>query len=460
MKNVYNKDTLQALINFKGIIRVNDYLFVGESLNLIRIPNTIEVKEYFKLFDFCKSENQNEIETFLSIEDIVQLNKNICNQIIKTKYKPVMSKLNNTYTSIILNLTYNCNLKCTYCFEKQCKSKGTMLPETGIKSIDFLIRLNPSIDKYTIVFFGGEPLLNFNTLKEVVKYCESLKHKRFKYSITTNGTIINDEIIAFFKEHNFNIIVSVDGNEKIQNENRPFVNGNESFFTVFQNIKRMEKEGISFLSRSTVVPEKSNLIDIAIFFENAEIEFDFEYVINTNSSMNIYNTNNIENINKQYQELLEFYLERLNRNKKIHWKSFISKIKRIHFRLGKGIVCSSGVSSLTVNSDGNIFSCQNLSYDNIYNVGSIYKGINYDLLTKYLPEKIDDIVKCKDCTIRYLCAGVCVAETLILSQQDCTTNSYRCEIKKNMWMSFLAFYTNKIVSHPFLEKLENGKPNK
>lgn len=142
----------------------------------------------------------------------------------KTNAKSFQLEVNEKISALVLMIVQECNLRCIYCYGDcgEYENKGIMSKETAFDSVDYLIE-NSDEDDIFITFFGGEPLLNFKLIKEVVDYCkykESKSKKKFKYSITTNGTLINEEIEKFLKDNQFVIQISIDGKRDKHNANR------------------------------------------------------------------------------------------------------------------------------------------------------------------------------------------------------------------------------------------------
>ena len=164
---------------------------------------------------------------------------------------------------VTLQLTQNCNLRCDYCaysgkYNQRTHNSGRMSLDTVKKSIDYAIEHSDGVENLNIGFYGGEPLLEFENLKNAVEYVDEKYHgRKVNYSITTNGTIMSDEIVKFLMEHDFSVLISLDGPKELHNKNRVFANGEGSFDKIMQNLRYVKDNYPIFfekISFNTVVP--------------------------------------------------------------------------------------------------------------------------------------------------------------------------------------------------------------
>jgi uncharacterized protein len=179
-------------------------------------------------------------------------------------------------SSLVLNVSQTCNLSCKYCYG----NSGTyncdipfMSQETAKAALDFLIKASVDKRTYEVVFFGGEPLLNFQLIQYVVGFCKEIElreRRKFKFSVTTNGTVINDEIIDFLKRNQFGIMVSFDGVKSFHDKYRPFKDGQGSFDIVTRNIKLLAAH-LPIIGRTTVVRDMVSSRILKKIIENGRI---------------------------------------------------------------------------------------------------------------------------------------------------------------------------------------------
>lgn len=342
---------------------------------------------------------------------------------------------------LILGVTENCNLRCKYCIfsgnyeDFRTHANNTMKLDTAIKSVDkFIDYVNKwtesSPEKQPIIsFYGGEPLLNYNLIKEVVKYVNS-KQFNTMYSMTTNGTLLNDEIIKFLVDNNFLISVSLDGDKEINDKNRVFPNNLGSFDIVFNNIKKIQneiknqnKEMLLPIATLTCYEDNTDMVKLNNFFckeldtlgkmagRASKIkDMDNPDKVNTpNESMNqifnkyinhILNTDNNKNKNDQ------FFLERIfgtpmsamyNRNIVTDGLLYSDII---------GNACMPG-SKIFVSTNGNFHPCEKISSN--FPIGNCEVGLDEDKISKLLHKWSSAFQdNCSECPYKAIC-GLCYA---------------------------------------------------
>jgi len=163
--------------------------------------------------------------------------------------REIKKQLESGLQQLILNVTEDCNMRCKYCkasgayFYERPHSPRYMTPNIAEKAIDFFITHSSKSQRRSISFFGGEPLLNFNLIKRSVEYAISQTgEKNMHFSLTTNGTLLSDDIIDFLVRHNFSLYISLDGPKDIHNKNRVFKNGKGTFDKIIENLQKIKRK--------------------------------------------------------------------------------------------------------------------------------------------------------------------------------------------------------------------------
>lgn len=161
--------------------------------------------------------------------------------------RPILDKLDMRHyvKALCLNVAHDCNLRCKYCFASKGDYHGKreiMSAQVGKKAIDFLIKKSGNMENVEIDFFGGEPLMAIDTVKEVISYAKSLEeshHKKFHFTVTTNAILLDDEVIQYLHEHMDNIVLSLDGRKKVNDFIRVRADGGGSYDRIVSNIKKI-----------------------------------------------------------------------------------------------------------------------------------------------------------------------------------------------------------------------------
>jgi uncharacterized protein len=333
-----------------------------------------------------------------------------------------------------------------------------MTTEQGVDIVDFLVSQNPAAKELHICFFGGEPMLQFNIMREVVniikkKYPDIV----FKCSITTNGTIVSKEIIDFLKTHKFSLLVSFDGPDIISN-NRPYKDGTSSTSKVLNNIKSLRSENIPIIIRATIASNSNKILETFQFLEQVQVPFEFAFAYSSaNKSHNLsnYTFEELSSIDKQMHNVINYYYDMIYKGKMIYCQTIIDKLSDIHFKILSKTACQAGFSSLSFNADGTIFTCQHFANNKNDSCGSIQDGIYEDKAQKLRAPNIEEITECSSCWCRYLCGGCCFAEKYSKTGSVIKNIPEKCELEKIKWEKILILSQMLWEKHPeYLAKLK------
>lgn len=328
------------------------------------------------------------------------LNKNLKNQI---------------YNTATIFLTDKCNLKCIYCYED---SNGhTFIDKKVItKTLEFL-KENSYDKKININLFGGEPLLSIDLIKFLLNESSRLGIKnRVNYSITTNGTIMNNEIFNILKENNISIALSLDGNKSQQNINRPFKNGSSSFEVIDKNIENyFKKLKEKIVVKSTITKNNKNLKDIY----NQVEKYDFDVSI---INLAITNDENIKLSDLEFEDIVKIstliandYVYKVINNIKCPAPSFITMwLTQMYPNLRRNSYCGINDNAIAIDTYGNIYAChrfvgmKNMILGNIISNDSLKLN---DKREKYLIQNEN----CENCWCKNICNGGCAHENYIFN---------------------------------------------
>jgi len=342
--------------------------------------------------------------------------------------------LENKIKKITLQVTQNCNLRCSYCiysgmYEQRSHTNKTMSYETMKESVDFLMKHSTNSEMVDIGFYGGEPLLAFNNIKSLLTYIKTkYPYKKVTYSMTTNGTIFNDEIIEFLSDNNVSLMISIDGPKELHDKNRVFINGKGSFEPMMENLLYIKNKNPEFFEKitfSTVIAPGNDYKCITDFFNASDVIEDTSFFSTT---INDYNSK--ETI--QYEE--SFFINyRIQRTKMllaalgIISKDQVSKllssemviISRFHKDLGMsggltkmahpGGPCIPGAHRLMVDVNGNLYPCERVSETSeSMCIGSLDSGFNLDKARAILNIGQITSEECKECW-NFIHCNMCAA---------------------------------------------------
>ncbi len=393
------------------------YVFDRSTNRIIKVT-----EEEYQLFGDVErgTENENAIRVLKNYQEQGLFRENTLEKIEHPDAAALKYHLEHRLQKLTLQITQNCNLRCSYCaysgkYNQRTHNKNTMSIETLQKSIDFVMKRSDGVERLNIGFYGGEPLLEFQKIKEAVGYINNkYAGRKVDYSLTTNGTIFNDEIINFFIENEFNIMISLDGPREMHNRNRVFENGVGSFDKVMENLRHIKDyypEFFKKISFNTVVAPGNDYKCINDFFSANEVLEDNNLSRSTVSTWNIKDDISYDDkyfITYKFQSLkiLMAALGLYSRKKisRLFATDFV-EIQRFYDDIGKIPICSKcahpggpcipGARRPMVDINGNIFPCERVSEKSeIMKLGHINTG--FDVVKAYTLLNIGKLTE-KEC---------------------------------------------------------------
>ncbi|MEC0331736.1 Cys-rich peptide radical SAM maturase CcpM [Paenibacillus macerans] len=403
---------------------------------------------------------------YLSIDRLKKRGYLSGNRIEKIEHP--MSKLIHSYLtsklqSICLQVTQDCNLRCAYCvysgdYNNRTHDKKMMSLKTAKKAVDFLIKNSSESDIICIGFYGGEPLLNFEVIKETVLYAtKKYPGKDYYFTLTTNGTVIKENYMKFLEEHQFALTISIDGNKEMHDVNRKFKNsGKGSFEAIMKNIQKIRECYPNLSSKlmfSVVLSVSSDFTGCNEFFTNTDILKDTELAVSTVS--NRYKEGNPtsqgeSNIISQRYEIFKCILiliGKLDENNcsnmvknyyyklREHYKQFYiteNGVEPISHPAGP---CIPGAFRLFVNVDENFYPCEKVSeISSVSKIGDLQNGFNFKNIDTMLNVGRVGNDMCKNCWAYRYCK-VCISSIDNLTHLSIEKKEECCKrIKKEVEM--------------------------
>ena len=384
----------------------------------------------------------NEAEIRECIEDVEALiaegklfSKDAYEKIAKT-YRPS----NFTMKALCLHVAHTCNLNCSYCFASQGKYHGEraiMSPETGKRAIDFLIENSGTHVNLDIDFFGGEPLMNWDVVKAIVAYGreqEKLHGKNIRFTLTTNGVLLDDEVIEFCNKEMHNVVLSLDGRRDVHDKFRKDFAGNGSYDRIVPNFRRfVEKRGKkSYYVRGTYTHHNTDfLTDILHMADLGFTELSMEPVVCAPGDPCELTKEDLPILFDQYEKLAE---EMIRRNKEgrgftfYHYMINLDGGPCIYKRVSG---CGSGTEYMAVTPWGELFPCHQFVGDEKYSMGDIWKGVtNTEMRDKFARCNAYSRPDCENCWAKLYCAGGCAANAYHATGDIAGVYSYGCELFK------------------------------
>lgn len=385
----------------------------------------------YDILDFVTDYSETEIVEMLRNKYGEKAIREAYNEIIKLKnegllfsqdvYKErVMARRKDTnIKALCLNIAHDCNLRCEYCFASTGDYHGgrKLMPlEIAKKSIDFLLENSGNRNRLEIDFFGGEPLLNFDVVKAVVMYGRSIEGKYGKhigFTLTTNATLLNEEIMDYLNENMDNVVLSIDGRKNINDRMRKTINGKGTYDIIMPKIKEfVNKRGDkSHYIRGTFT--KNNLDfgnDVLALADEGFKEISIEPVIAEREKKYALSEDDLPLIMEEYENLARSIIEYDKQGKSFRFYHFMIDLNGGPCIYKRVSACGSGAEYFAVTPDGDLYPCHQFVGREGYLMGNVYEGIkNNELREKFSENTVYHKPKCIDCWAKFYCSGGCQA---------------------------------------------------
>ncbi len=356
--------------------------------------------------------------------------------------------------SLCLHISHDCNLRCGYCFADEGSYHGKremMSFEVGKHAVDFLIRNSGKRKNLEMDFFGGEPLMNFAVLQQIVDYAkaEAKKHgKIFKFTTTTNGVLLNREVSDYLNREMDNVVLSLDGRKEVNDAVRKTANGKGSFDLILDNFRyfRSVRGDKSYFVRGTYTAKNPDFAkDVTFLADQGFDQISVEPVVLPKEHPLAIPDDMLGQLCAEYEKLALLYLER--RKNPETWFSFF------HFNvnpeagpcLKKCLVgCGAGGEYLAVAPNGEIYPCHQFVGEKDFLMGNVFDGtLRSDIRQKFLETSLLTKPKCKNCWAKYHCSGGCNANAVHYNGDINAPYEPACELMKKRLECALYVYAKE-----------------
>jgi uncharacterized protein len=341
--------------------------------------------------------------------------------------KPVPTEVKPRLVSLTLNVTASCNLRCTYCWNNggaygRTVVEKKMTERTALAAVDLLVRHSAEKDDLLVDFYGGEPLLNFPVLKATMDYCSSLSPdcgRSFSYKVTTNGTLLTPEMIAYFGERGVALGVSIDGVKQVHDRNRPLASGAATWKSILKNVGPALRAGNLHVSaRATLAPPDIDMVKATkgLFregFSDTEVEFASEPCeVFRSDGLASYTAAEIGAMKHQYVRFARFYLKYALYADKAIDTGLSNNLTRVLYQTRRFSPCGAGSNFVTVAENGDLYPCIGFMGMENYRLGDVWTGFDLERLKELrcdLRSVVHVAPECGGCWARNICAGNCPA---------------------------------------------------
>jgi len=352
-------------------------------------------------------------------------------------------RTNTVIKALCLHVAHTCNLNCEYCFASQGKYHGDralMTFEVGKRAIDFLVEHSGSRRNLEVDFFGGEPLMNWQVCKDVVAYARSIekeKNKNFRFTLTTNGVLVDDEVIDFANREMHNVVLSLDGRPHIHDHLRKDYAGNGSYEKILPKFQKFAEArgGKDYYMRGTFTHNNVDFTeDIFHMADLGFTELSMEPVVCAPNDPYALTEEDLPKLFEQYEILAKDMLRRKREGKPITFYHYMIDLKNgpcIYKRISG---CGSGTEYMAVTPWGELFPCHQFVGDEKYSLGNIWDGVtNESVRDQFKNCNVYAHPECRDCWARLYCSGGCAANAYHATGSVNGIYEYGCKLfKKRM----------------------------
>jgi uncharacterized protein len=322
--------------------------------------------------------------------------------------------------ALCLNIAHDCNLRCKYCFADEGEYKGKrklMTAEVGKKAIDFVIKSSGPRRNIEVDLFGGEPLLAFGTIKEIVNYArqiEKIHNKNIRFTMTTNATLLNDEIMEYLDKNMGNIVLSIDGRKSVNDKVRVRVDGSGSYDSILPKIKTMVQrrdKSKQYYVRGTFTRENTDFFEDVMTFANEGFEeISIEPVVLSDDNELSLREEDLPKIFESYDKLYIEMSRRIDEGKEFKFYHFNIDLQGgpcVYKRISG---CGAGHEYLAVTPDGDLYPCHQFVGNEKFKLGDVFEGkVDEDMSVEFKNAHIYNKPKCRECWARFYCSGGCQA---------------------------------------------------
>ena len=339
--------------------------------------------------------------------------------------------------TLILHVAESCNLRCRYCYQADKgngrESQRHMSRDVATRAVDFLFERSGPIEDLVLVLFGGEPLLNFKTIRHVTDYAgkkASESGKRVNFALTTNGTLLTPEIVDFLQEQDVSVTVSLDGFEEIHDRYRRFPDDRPSYGVILPKVRhlleRSKKRPV--VARVTVVdgPERvPEILDHLLGLGFVEAGF---APVTTGHPECQLSDRQMDELLDAFRHLAERFLEAAGQEKFFGFSNLIDLLVSIHQGEVMNFPCGAGLGLFSVDAGGRLFLCQRFTGDETFCMGDIFNGFDEERLGRFRKEaEISNKEECRSCWARTICTGGCYHEACVREGSHLKPNLHYCE---------------------------------
>ncbi len=341
----------------------------------------------------------------------------------ENSFRPLAGELKRKTAGVVkalcLHVAHTCNLNCSYCFASQGRYHGdraVMSFEVGKQALDFLIASSGSRRNLEVDFFGGEPLMNFGVVKDLVAYARSVEKehgKNFRFTLTTNGMLIDDDVIDFANRECANVVLSLDGRKEIHDRFRVDHAGNGSWERIVPKFKKLvdARGGKNYYMRGTFTHANPDFLeDIRVMLDLGFTELSMEPVVCAPEDPSALTEEDLPVVMRQYEDLARLLVRRRREGRPFtfyHYMIDLSGGPCVYKRISG---CGSGTEYMAVTPWGDLYPCHQFVGEERFRLGDVWHGVEApEVQAEFAACNVYAREECRTCWARLYCSGGCAA---------------------------------------------------
>ena len=402
-------------------------------------------KEEIRNFILDKYKNQEDVTSeeidlcFDDIEALIEAGRLFSENTFEATAKE-FKKRQGVVKAICLHVAHDCNLACKYCFAGKGEydgPKGLMSFETGKRALDFLIEQSGTRKNLEVDFFGGEPLLNWDVCKRLVEYGRSMEkecNKNFRFTLTTNGLLIDDEVIDFCNKEMGNVVLSLDGRKETNDRLRTSCNGKGSYDLIIDKFKKFadSRNQSDYYMRGTYTHFNTDFsADLLHMADLGFKELSIEPVVCEPSEPYALRESDLPVLKEQYEILANEMLRRYRKGNGFTFYHYMIDLDAGPCIVKRVSGCGVGTEYLAVTPNGELYPCHQFVGDESFKLGDIWNGIeNKEILNQFNECNVYSHKECKDCFAKLYCSGGCAANAYHTTGSVNGVYEFGCELHR------------------------------
>ncbi|SDY69952.1 thioether cross-link-forming SCIFF peptide maturase [Lachnobacterium bovis] len=342
--------------------------------------------------------------------------------------------------ALCLHIAHDCNLACKYCFAEEGEYHGRralMSYETGKQALDFLIANSGNRVNLEVDFFGGEPLMNFDVVKQLVEYGrsqEKIHNKKFRFTLTTNGVLLNDDVMEFANKEMSNVVLSIDGRKEVHDRMRPFRKGAGSYDLIVPKFQKLadSRDQNNYYVRGTYTHFNTDFSEDVLHLADLGFkQVSVEPVVTDPKEEYCLTEEDLPKLFEQYDKLAAEMVKRKKEGKDFNFFHFMIDLEGGPCVAKRLSGCGSGTEYLAVTPWGDLYPCHQFVGNEDFLLGDIWKGVQKtDIVNKFKKCNVYSREKCKNCFARFYCSGGCAANSYNEKGTINDTYDLGCELQR------------------------------